>query len=126
MRLLRNRVAHAFGLDHSGHPYAYISASTRVTVTEDRLQKWLATVDAVVSAIDQDLTDRYVGDFETLELLHYWQSDRDQLLRSTHVALDAPALNAARPFLKYLSRLVGRTNGGKEYWKGFHDFYKTA
>jgi hypothetical protein len=126
MRRMRNAVAHEFGLDGDSHPYWFLSEDKAHSLSEKRLQKWLGVVDDVVRTVDAHLVGEFIGDFETLELLHLWTSDRDALMRSTGVQLSSHSLSSARPFMKYLAAATRRSPAGKQYWEGLNRYYRQA
>lgn len=120
MREMRNKIAHEFGLVNVKHPYGYLSRSSSV-VSQRRLKGWLSLVDEVVRGVDCHLSTSFVGDFETLELLHLWRSDRLKLIEGTGVVL--PSQLVPRPFMKFLAAATSRHVKGKDYWVGLNRYY---
>ncbi len=126
MRKTRNRVAHEFGLDGGGHPYGFLSNAKPSSISPALLKKWLGLVDDVAKAVDAHLVSEFVGDFETLELLHLWKSGERQLMASTGVTMAPKELAGARPFMKFLAKATKRSVNGKQYYQGLEEFYSSV
>ena len=75
MRVKRNQIAHAFGLDsdRSTSPQTALFLSARnpdiakvseFNISRDRLKKWLAIVEQTATAVDRHLLDSFIGGYE--------------------------------------------------------------
>ena len=73
MRRLRNGVGHAFGRNLDGYrePLMFMPRPLQ-RLSEERLQKWLGTVDTAASAIEDHLRGQHLGAIEALLHYHAW------------------------------------------------------
>lgn len=91
IRQLRNKIAHSMGFDdkfdHESQKSAPLdlvsialskaspTALEVVSLSSERLIKFMATTQRVVDAIDNDLLERFVGSYEVASLYMSWRSD---------------------------------------------------
>lgn len=122
IRVMRNRVAHQFGaIEELVTPERALQS---VSLSESRLTKWLGLVDSVARAIDSHLRVDCIGDFEMIELFHYWRVDHQGVLRRTQISIEPRYSGDSRGFQKFIGGYTGRSTGAK-YASGLNAFYSS-
>lgn len=114
LRKLRNGVGHGFGrdLDAIKDYSPKIKKEKMQTLTQNRLQEYLACLDKLTLEIDAKLKNRYIGSFEELLEYHAWDKVYD-IGRSTKHA----------EFKNIIFNHKGRA-ASKEYYKEMIKYYE--
>ena len=110
MRITRNRVAHAFGLDLSSvstHAALLLGArrplpANRVSISDKTVTKWLAVIDKSAMAIDEYLLPKFIGGYELATIYIEWDRDIPAFHEVTGIKRDDRGSKA-----KQLSRVLG-------------------
>ena len=133
MRKLRNQFAHESGREgltaqggRSAASYAGLRALDRIRLSEERLKKFFGVVFEVASSVDDHLAKEHIGDWEVLELLHLWRTDRAAI----EGALGAKAVQSERRahsgVIKYIARTTGFQATGSTYFRQLATYYRAC
>jgi len=80
MRLMRNKVGHAFGRDiEAARDFTQIAKPAPDRVSIDRLKKWMKCAFEVVGAIDTFLLDNHIGEYQSILAYHEHKSSWNAL-----------------------------------------------
>ncbi|MGC2224573.1 MAG: hypothetical protein WA624_20575 [Methylocella sp.] len=118
LRILRNGVSHAFGrnVDYTFNSYdGFHPKASRLS--ESKLKKGLYVIENVATAMDQQLSTEFIGEYEAIAFYHSWmQIPRRDRIRNN---------SGTDSFRKALTRTFSET-----YGEGFCDsliaFYRSA
>jgi len=71
MRVMRNKVGHAFGRDiEAARDFTKITKQVSERVSVDRLKKWMKCAFDVAGAVDTFLLDNHIGEYQSLLAYH--------------------------------------------------------
>lgn len=71
MRLMRNKVGHAFGRDiEAARDFTKITKQTQERITVDRLKKWMKCAFDVAGEVDTFLLDNHIGEYQSILAYH--------------------------------------------------------
>jgi len=117
MRSLRNGVAHSFGRNATYFEDPTVDAGQSVRLSEERLQRWLSIIESCADAIDQQLLERHIGEFELIWRYHRWKDEPRDALDRRYIPSTA------------FSRFVNREYGfspGRAFCKQLIAYYEAA
>lgn len=88
MRLLRNKIAHAFGRDiDDSRNFKRRGKLPQEHITLQRVKNWLECVSYVACGIDTFLMDKHIGEFESIVALHEEYPNLQKYLSSKEKAM---------------------------------------
>jgi len=122
IRKMRNRIAHGFGVIEDR--YIPIGTAVSVKLSEERLMKWFGVANTAADSIDRHLREKFVGDFETIELFNSWKTEPFALLKQSSIDVEKRYMNTPRGFEKFLGKYVSRSPGS-EYCRSLDVFYRS-
>lgn len=112
MRLMRNKVGHAFGRDiESARDFTKITKQSSERISVERLKKWLKCTYDVAVAMDSFLLDYHIGEYQSILAYHNNKGAWDALTTPEKV--------------KAFKRLYGATDHqiGKKFCTELIDYY---
>jgi hypothetical protein len=115
MRKCRNAVGHLFGRDLGAwDPDDNLATFPKMLpLSQERLQKWMATTAIVAQAVESHLGPSHIGSFELLNFYHRNKSHTKGYVKTT---------KGLQPLLKVLGS-VFKTGVGKKYAQDLVSFY---
>jgi hypothetical protein len=120
LRLLRNKIAHVYGLDTTTRtppsPQYPWQKFNKLSVSTQMLKKYLELVRFVAAGVDEHLCSTFIGEFEIARLLHEWVS-ANGIDTSNHE-------DCGLKFKKYLGANTGIFNGvPRDYFSDLCQYY---
>lgn len=112
IRLLRNRVGHAFGRDiEAARDFSTLTRQPIEMVTSRMLRNWLGICNEVAEAMDAFLLENSIGEYQIILAYHKNKSGLDRLLRGEKI--------------RALKKMYGRIDQqvGLEFCRGVVDYY---
>lgn len=129
IRRIRNLVAHEFGADAS----ADLSSSTLLlsisrrhsrprtaSVSHHRLIKWLGVFNTVARAVDDHLTNDFIGAYELAAIFLEWRADPDRFEQQLNVVMKSAKRTNESRFSSAIGAFVPPF--GREYESGLRQY----
>ncbi|WP_418186385.1 hypothetical protein [Aliarcobacter lanthieri] len=110
MRVIRNNVAHAFGRDiKQSRDRNNLTINPIERLSLERLQKYMGTLRSVAKAIDNQLLEKHIGEYE---LIYFY-----------HIELKKNKLSGNPKELKKVFNGLGFQNRGLSFYKDLIEYY---
>ena len=128
IRRMRNSIAHSFGEDETNSvlpPSVSLIVGARVDrlgqprqgLSAKRLVSWLGLLNEISKALDKQLTEQYIGDYEMVAIYLDWQRSPDRYEAAFGIKLVSQKRSFEQRFTNFISAALG--------WALGHDYFHT-